>query len=84
MPSCVFKPTLKQGLRPILQKRVGGKESKLIYDAGGGKMVANVPVPLAERARFALTDEEILTLAVWVRDRGPLLREARPTHSDGH
>ena len=43
----VFKPTLKQGYRPILQKRLGAKEFKLVYDVGGGKMTRNVPVPLA-------------------------------------
>ncbi len=59
----VFKPTLKQGFRPILQKILGSKEFKLVYDVGGGKMVKNVPVPPDERVRFAITDDEILTLA---------------------
>ena len=35
---CVFKPTLNQGFRPILEKRLGTKEFKLIYDVGGGRM----------------------------------------------
>ena len=61
---CVFKSTLKTGYRPILQKRVGTKEFKLVYDVGG-KAVRNVPVSPGERARFALTDEEILQLARW-------------------
>jgi pyruvate,water dikinase len=61
----VFKPTLKQGFRPILQKILGSKEFKLIYDVGGSKMVKTVPVPPDDRARFALTDDEILTLARW-------------------
>jgi pyruvate, water dikinase len=61
----VFKPTLKEGYRPILKKRVGGKEFKLIYDIGGEKMVKNVPVPPDEREVFALNDEEILKLARW-------------------
>lgn len=61
----VFKPTLMQGYRPILNKRLGSKEFKLIYDVGGSKMVKNVPVPPDDRARFALTDEDILTLARW-------------------
>ena len=61
----VFKPTLKQGHRPILNKLLGSKEFKLIYDVGGSKMVKNVPVPPDDRARFALTDDEILTLARW-------------------
>ena len=61
----VFKPTLKQGFRPILQKRLGTKEFKLIYDVGGGKMTKNVPTPPADRLRFALNDDEILMLARW-------------------
>ena len=61
----VFKPTLKQGFAPILQKVCGSKEFKLIYDIGGGKMVKNVPVAPGDRARFAISDDEILTLARW-------------------
>jgi pyruvate,water dikinase len=61
----VFKPTLKQGFRPILQKMMGTKEFKLIYDVGGSKMVKNVPVPPDDRARFAMSDDDILTLARW-------------------
>jgi len=61
----VFKPTLKQGFAPILQKVCGNKEFKLIYDIGGGKMVKNVPVAPGDRARFAISDDEILTLARW-------------------
>ncbi|HEY5753596.1 MAG TPA: phosphoenolpyruvate synthase, partial [Chthoniobacterales bacterium] len=61
----VFKPTLKQGFAPILHKVCGTKEFKLIYDVGGGKMVKNVPVPPGDRARFAISDQEILTLARW-------------------
>jgi pyruvate,water dikinase len=61
----VFKPTLKGGFRPILQKTVGSKEFKLVYDEGGGRAVKTVPVPAGDRARCALDDEEILTLARW-------------------
>ncbi len=61
----VFKPTLKQGRRPILQKILGSKESKLVYDLGGGRMTKNVPVPPDDRARFAVDDDEILALARW-------------------
>ena len=61
----VFKPTLKQGFRPILSKTVGSKESKLIYDVGGSKSTKNVPVPPSERKRMVLSDKEILELARW-------------------
>ncbi|HEY0864856.1 MAG TPA: phosphoenolpyruvate synthase [Lacunisphaera sp.] len=62
---CVFKPTLRQGFKPILRKVAGSKEFKLVYDTGGSKQVRNVPVPPAERARFALGDDDILQLARW-------------------
>jgi pyruvate,water dikinase len=61
----VFKPTLKKGFRPILQKRLGSKEFKMVYDIGGGTLTKNVPVSPEERVRFALSDDEILQLARW-------------------
>ena len=39
----VFKPTLKQGFRPILSKIVGTKETKLVYDIGGSKSRKTFP-----------------------------------------
>ncbi len=61
----VFKPTLLKGFKPILQKILGSKEFKLVYDVGGGKMVKNIPVSEDHRRRFAISDDEILTLARW-------------------
>jgi pyruvate,water dikinase len=61
----VFKPTLKTGYRPIIQKVCGSKEFKLVYDAGSGRMVKNVPVPTGERTKLSLTDDEVLNLARW-------------------
>ena len=61
----VFKPTLKQGFRPILSKTVGTKETKLVYDIGGSKSTRNVPVPPSDRKKLALNDDEVLTLARW-------------------
>lgn len=61
----VFIPTLKTGYRPVLQKTVGSKEFTLVYDSGGGKMVKNIPVAPAERAKLTLADDEVLELARW-------------------
>jgi pyruvate, water dikinase len=61
----VFKPTLSEGFRPILQRTAGSKEFKLVYDEGGSRLVRSVPVPAEERARFVLSEDEILTLARW-------------------
>ncbi|HUG18030.1 MAG TPA: phosphoenolpyruvate synthase [Planctomycetaceae bacterium] len=61
----VFKPTLKTGHRPILKKRLGSKEIRMIYDEGGGRMTRNVAVAIEDRNRFCLNDDEILQLARW-------------------
>ncbi|MGE3757110.1 MAG: phosphoenolpyruvate synthase, partial [Pseudobdellovibrionaceae bacterium] len=61
----VFKPTLRDSLRPILRKEVGSKEFQLIYDTSGEKLVKNIPVSIENRKRFVLTDDEILELSRW-------------------
>ncbi|HBQ97490.1 MULTISPECIES: phosphoenolpyruvate synthase [unclassified Roseofilum] len=61
----VFKPTLKEGYRPILEKRLGTKELKMVYDLGGSKLTKNVSVPESERGKFCLNHDEILQLAKW-------------------
>ena len=81
----VFKPTLKTGHRPILQKRMGNKEFKLVYDLGGGKMTKNVPVPPGDRQRFCVSDEDHPhACQMGLRHRRPLLGQARAPRADGH
>lgn len=62
---CVFKTTLKQGFKPILNKTLGSKEQKLVYDPNDKSRLKNVPVTPRDRGRFAITDSEILQLADW-------------------
>jgi pyruvate,water dikinase len=60
----VFKPALKEGFRPILEKKLGRKHKKLIYMRhGSGAEQKNTKVE--EQRQFALSDDEILTLARW-------------------
>jgi pyruvate, water dikinase len=61
----VYKPKLQAGFRPIIDKRLGSKEIKMIYDTGGLKLTTNVSVPEVDRQRFALQDDEIMQLAQW-------------------
>jgi pyruvate, water dikinase len=61
----VFKPTLNQGFRSILDKRLGSKEIKMVYDVGGSKLTKNIPVAPGDRQKFALSDNDILQLASW-------------------
>ncbi|MCA9213024.1 MAG: phosphoenolpyruvate synthase [Planctomycetales bacterium] len=61
----VYKPTLRTGHKPIVRKHLGSKEFKMVYDIGGSKMTKNVPVAPAERAKFCISDDDVLTLAHW-------------------
>jgi pyruvate,water dikinase len=61
----VFKPTLKEGFKPILEKRLGSKAIKMIYETGGNKLTKNVEVPQGDRDQYCINDEEILQLACW-------------------
>ncbi|HKK14185.1 MAG TPA: PEP/pyruvate-binding domain-containing protein, partial [Gammaproteobacteria bacterium] len=61
----VHKPMLARDRRAIIQRSLGTKALKMIYrdNPGTDEPVETVDVPQAERARFALTDDEVLDLA---------------------
>ncbi|HTZ39283.1 MAG TPA: phosphoenolpyruvate synthase [Syntrophales bacterium] len=62
----VFKPTLKKGFRPIVQKKLGTKEIKMVYSKKKGMESTEVkPVPKAQRGVYCISDDEIITLAKW-------------------
>ncbi|TVR02973.1 MAG: phosphoenolpyruvate synthase [Deltaproteobacteria bacterium] len=62
----VFKPLLADDtLVPILEKRLGRKEIKMIYARDEERPTRTVPTSKAERAGFVLCDDEILTLGRW-------------------
>ncbi|HEX6187558.1 MAG TPA: phosphoenolpyruvate synthase [Pyrinomonadaceae bacterium] len=62
----VFKPTLSQGYRPIVSRRLGSKEVRLVY-GDGSRTTRSEPTPVAERNRFSLADDEVLKLSHWAR-----------------
>lgn len=79
----VFKPTFREGYKPIIQKKVGNKEIKMIYGRGDSKVLTrNVEVPEADRLRFCIDDEEVLELAgyaITIEDHySEKYREPRP------
>lgn len=59
----VHKSTLQQGFRPILKKRMGSKEIKLVYSTNSKQPTEIVKVTPAERVKWVLNNEEILELA---------------------
>ena len=58
----VFKPTLKMGFKPILEKKIGTKHKRMIYDEKGTK---NIEVNKEDKNKFVLSEEEIIKLAKW-------------------
>jgi pyruvate,water dikinase len=58
----VFKPTLNQGFRPILEKKLGSKEKQLIYAETG---TVQQDVTVDDQHQFVINDDEIITLAQW-------------------
>jgi pyruvate,water dikinase len=60
----VFKPLLADfDAVPIIEKKCGRKERKLVYNEGGGAPTLNMDTSPAERRAFVLNDTEILMLA---------------------
>ena len=63
----IFKPLLKNNaLRPIIEKKKGTKDKKMIYATDGSKTTVRiVDASGKERDAFVLDDDEILKLARW-------------------
>ena len=61
----VFKPTLKQGFRPVISKKLGLKQKKMIYTDNPRCPVRNKPTTKKEKNTYVLSDDEILQLAKW-------------------
>ncbi|PLC51043.1 phosphoenolpyruvate synthase [Pollutimonas subterranea] len=61
----VFKPTLESGHYPIISRRIGSKLLKMEFDPerSTGHAVRTVDVPVSERNRYSLTDDEVIELA---------------------
>ena len=61
----VFKPTLAAGFFPIVSRRIGSKLIKMEFDPERpeGRAVRTVDVPVSERNRYSLTDDEVIELA---------------------
>ena len=60
----VHKPTYLAGHRAVLRRLLGDKAVKMILVEGETKNTTrNIPTPKADRARFCLTDEDVLELA---------------------
>ncbi|HEX5540766.1 MAG TPA: phosphoenolpyruvate synthase [Micromonospora sp.] len=62
----VFKPLLDRfDLTPVISKRLGRKQAKIVYGGSDGNPTELVPTSEQEQETYVLGDEEILQLARW-------------------
>jgi pyruvate,water dikinase len=64
----VHKPMLKAGKRAVIRRNLGSKLIQMVFTsdaekAQGGKLVKTVDVPLEQRNRYSLSDEDVQALA---------------------
>jgi pyruvate,water dikinase len=60
----VHKPTFRKGYRAILRRVLGTKQLRMVYSRRhGAHSTRNVATRVADRARFCIGDDEVLTLA---------------------
>lgn len=60
----VHKPTFRKGFRAILRRSLGSKQLRMIYARRHGvHSTRNVATRAADRDRFCITDDDVLTLA---------------------
>ena len=60
----VHKELLQKGFKPLVWKKLGAKEFRMVYDEAGHR-VENIPTPSRDRERFSVSEEDVLTLAKW-------------------
>ena len=60
----LYKPAVRAARSSILRRNLGSKAIKMVYaEAGSGERVRTIEVSAADRARFCVTDEDLVTLA---------------------
>ena len=64
----VFKPGLTNGSSPIIEKKMGKKDQKMVYGNKPFETVRKVRVDKAQQRQFCLEDGQILKLAKWVQE----------------
>ena len=59
-----FKPTLQQGHRVVLRRKLGSKQIRMVYaQAAGRESTRNMPTSPESQARYCISDDEVLELA---------------------
>jgi pyruvate,water dikinase len=62
----IFKPTLREGKKAIIEKKLGNKTHKLAYGHKPNELTKRLSIEESMRDEFCLSDELALQLARWV------------------
>jgi pyruvate,water dikinase len=80
----VFKPTLSTSHRPIIRRKIGAKQFRMVYAGHGTRTTRNLETLPEDRQRLCLSDDEALLLARWgcLIEKHYSARHGRPTPMD--
>ncbi len=61
----VLKEMVGKSECPIIRKKLGLKQMRMIYSHHGSQRTKNIDVSVLEKEKFSITNEEIITLSKW-------------------
>ena len=61
----LYKPNLKNNLYPILEKKLGNKSKKMIYDSNPKQPVLTIKVNDKQKNKYCLDENQIILLGNW-------------------
>lgn len=61
----VLKPVLESAKVPIIRRKLGSKQLRMVYASHGTRRTKNVDVSLEDQKKFSLSDEDVVELAKW-------------------
>jgi len=62
----VFKPLLEKGFSPIIEKKLGNKNKKMIYGDGQGILTKIINMDEEHLNNFCINDTQVLQISKWV------------------
>lgn len=61
----VLKPVLETARVPIIRRKLGAKQLRMVYSSHGTRRTKNIEVSKRDQENFSLTDPEVIELARW-------------------
>jgi len=62
----LYKPNLKLGYDPVLEKKLGDKHTKLVYGSNPSRPVIEIKTTEEQRNSFCISDDKLEELGRWV------------------